>query len=374
MSISPGEPFEFNQSALVNYNFTSKYRGWFSIIQCKSNIQVLLNKLFTLKSDKNFKNLNSELNYLYNSSTIFLTPNDCEYAVDTFNKLCLIKRLIDNYRASSLKKEISNITNDTDLLLNEFGEKDKNTICLNINNVRYKFRIHELLSIYKFSSFNMNYSCPEPINAKNPYTNEHISMKDHFIIYEKLFKYYCSNNKSLPEHYILLKNSYFDINLFNKKYYCYMLYKSAVGEVINISTNEWFMNMDDYLSSSTHYCKKCFQKDRSIRKQFEGILELFVLNDQNVYTYGDAIRNYSKIAKKNNLFFKANHYISHRKFKRVRRIRSRQPSSIPENVIESYIELPINTDNPIDINEDSTSAINHNNSNDITVNSLEEEL
>ena len=152
-----------------------------------------------------------------------------------------------------------------------------------------------------------------------------------------------------------------------------MLYKSAVGEVINISTNEWFMNMDDYLSSSTHYCKKCFQKNRSIRKQFEGILELFVLNDQNVYTYGDAMRNYSKIAKKNNLFFKANHYISHRKFKRVRRIRSRQPSSIPENVIESYIELPINTDTPIDINAGSTSAINHVSSNDITVNSLEEE-
>lgn len=374
MSITPGEPFQFEQSALVNYNFTSKYRGWFSIIKCKSNIQVLLNKLFTLKSEKNFKNLNSELHYLYNHLTIFLTPNDCEYTLDTFNKLCLIKRLIDNYRSSSLKKEISNITNDTDLLLNEFDKKDKNTICLNINNASYRFRIHELLSIYKFSSFNMNYSCPEPINAKNPYTNEPISMKDHFIIYEKLFKHYCSNGKSLPEHYILLKNSYFDINLFNKKYYCYMLYKSAVGEVINISTNEWFMNMDDYLSSSTHYCKKCFQKDRSIRKQFEGILELFVLNDQNVYTYGDAMRNYSKIAKKNNLFFKANHYISHRKFKRVRRIRSRQPSSIPENVIESYIELPINTDTPIDINEGSTSTTNHDNSNDITVNSLEEEL
>ena len=347
MSNDQENTFQFNELAVVNYNFTGKYRGWFSIIDCKANIQVLLNKLFRLKTEKNFKKLNLELGYLYKNTTIFLTPNDCEYAIDTFNKLTLIKRIIDNYRCSSLKKHISGFTNDTDLLLNEFQTNDKNTVCLNMQNVSYRFRVNELLSIYKFSSFNMNYSCPEPINAKNPYTNEPLSMKEHFTIYDKLFKYYCSNNKSLPEHYILLKNSYFDINIFNKKYYCYMLYKSAVGEIKHISRSEWFMNMDDYLCELPHYCKRCFQKDNLIITKFEGILELFVLNENNVYTYGDAIVQYSKLAKKYDLFFDKHHHITHRKYKRIKRVSNIQPAIIQENVIQSYIDPSANTVNTL---------------------------
>jgi hypothetical protein len=48
-------------------------------------------------------------------------------------------------------------------------------------------------------------------------------------------------------------------------------------------------------------------------------LELFVLNENDVYSYGDAENEYVKIASKHNLIFNEKHEIQHRNIARARR-------------------------------------------------------
>tara|TARA_B100000497_G_C7616548_1_gene370336 strand:+ start:37 stop:963 length:927 start_codon:yes stop_codon:yes gene_type:complete len=225
---------------------------------------------------------------------------------------------------STLKKRKNkeiNIINNQDLQFNDIHNYDKNIIKLENNSKIYQFRISEILAIYKFAVYNINsdYIIPEPITPKNPYTNEELTLRQQYIIYDKILDYYCKKGRSLPEHYILMKNSYFSTDKFKKKYYCYLIYKCAVTETNNLSEDDWFMNIDNYLGEYDHYCRICFKRTKNVRKIFSGILELFVLNEHDIFSYGDAISEYMKIAKNHNLIFDDKHEIMHRRVVRARR-------------------------------------------------------
>ena len=351
--------FNTNSQYPININFTNKYKGWFSCLNCKGHIQILLNRLFILKKNKNYKKINKELLYLYNNTTIFLTPNDCKFTIDTFNKLCRLRHFLYKYvyptlniYKSGLQKKYNGtqvkhnleVANLNDLQFNKFNETDTNLVQIVSNNKIYNFRISEIISIYKFSLNNHEWVVPEPMNPKNPYTNEELTLKHHYTIYKKMLEFYCKKQKCLPEHYILLKNSYFNVELFNKKYYCYLLYKAAVTESNNLSDSEWFLNINNYLIDYPHYCAKCFYKTKNVRKIFSGILELFVLNENEVYSYGDAETEYEKLAKENNLYFDSKHEVFHRKYRRIRRFTNRNGDS-------RYSNTRINID---DINNESS--------------------
>jgi len=316
--------FQRNSNSEVNINFTEKYKGWLSIIYCKSVIKIVLNRLDILKKNNNYKKLNKELKYLHNRNTVFLTPYDCEFVINTFSKLTIIRHFLNKHVYSTLNKRKNkeiNIVNNQDLQFNDINNYDKNIIKFENNSKIYQFRISEILAIYKFAVYNINsdYIIPEPIIPKNPYTNEELTLRQQYIIYDKILDYYCKIGKSLPEHYILMKNSYFTIDKFKKKYYCYLIYKCAVTETNNLSDDDWFMNIDNYLGEYDHYCRICLKKTKNVRKIFSGILELFVLNEHDVFSYGDAISEYMKIAKKHHLIFDDKHEIMHRRVVRARR-------------------------------------------------------
>tara|TARA_Y100000389_G_scaffold189473_1_gene213254 strand:- start:1531 stop:2751 length:1221 start_codon:yes stop_codon:yes gene_type:complete len=316
--------FQRNSDSAVNINFTEKYKGWLSIIYCKSIIKIVLNRLDILKKNNNYKKLNKELKYLHNRNTVFLTPYDCEFVINTFSKLTIIRHFLNKHVYSTLKKRKNkeiNIINNQDLQFNDIHNYDKNIIKLENNSKIYQFRISEILAIYKFAVYNINsdYIIPEPITPKNPYTNEELTLRQQYIIYDKILDYYCKKGRSLPEHYILMKNSYFSTDKFKKKYYCYLIYKCAVTETNNLSEDDWFMNIDNYLGEYDHYCRICFKRTKNVRKIFSGILELFVLNEHDIFSYGDAISEYMKIAKNHNLIFDDKHEIMHRRVVRARR-------------------------------------------------------
>tara|TARA_B100001093_G_scaffold505970_2_gene564156 strand:- start:765 stop:2042 length:1278 start_codon:yes stop_codon:yes gene_type:complete len=378
--------FNTNSQYPINFNFTNKYKGWFSCLNCKGHIKILLNRLFIYKSNKNYKKLNKELHYLYSNNTVFLTPNDCKFTVDTYNKLCSLRSFLYKYIYPTLNtyksglhkkynglelKDKLEVANLIDLQFNKFNDNDVNYVQIVSNDKIYNFRISEVISIYKFSIHNGEWIIPKPINAKNPYTNEDITLKQHYTIYKKLLEFYCKKQKCLPEHYVLLKNSYFDIELFNKKYYCYLLYKSAVKESSNLSDNEWLINIDNYLTEFPHYCAKCFYKTKNVRKIFSGILELFFLNENEVYSYGDGEIEYEKLAKENNLYFDSKHEVFHRKYRRVRRFTNRNGDLRYSNSTVNIQEINgtssdeiINSNNHNHNNSDNNDDIDNSDNND----------
>ena len=296
--------FRFEEKNHTDITFIDKYKGWISkVINCKPAIQIVINRLLILKTTNNYKKLNKELRYLKNGTTIFLTPNDCQYVINIFNKFTLIRHFLNKYVYSPLKVKnykSKEIINSQDLQLQEFKPEDKNVIMIENKSKVYKFRISEILTIYKFAVYNIDsgYMIPQPVIPKNPYTNEELTLRQQYILYEKLLDYFCKKGKTLPEHYILIKNSYFSTEKFKIKYYCYLIYKCALTETQNLSDDEWFMNIDNYLSEYSHYCRICFRKTKNVRKIFSGILELFILNEHDVYSYGDAEIEYLEIAKK----------------------------------------------------------------------------
>ena len=366
--------FRFEERNDIDITFTDKYKGWISkVIFCKPAIQIVINRLLILKTSNNYKKLNKELRYLKNGTTIFLTPYDCEFVLNTFNKITTIRHFLNKYVYSTLK--VKNINpketiNSQDLQFQEFTPQDKNVVTIENDSKIYKFRISEILTIYKFAVYNIdsNYMIPEPIIPKNPYTNEELTLRQQYILYEKLLSYFCKKGKTLPEHYILMKNSYFSTEKFKIKYYCYLIYKCAITETQNLSDDEWFMNIDNYLCEYEHYCRICFRKTKNVRKLFSGILELFVLNEHDVYSYGDAENEYIKIAKKHGLVFDEKHEMTHRRISRARRPARWRPIQNTQEATETTSTNTTQHENQTNTETDQ-STINSDSENQSTTNS-----
>jgi hypothetical protein len=366
--------FRFEERNDIDITFTDKYKGWISkVIFCKPAIQIVINRLLILKTSNNYKKLNKELRYLRNGTTIFLTPYDCEFVLNTFNKITTIRHFLNKYVYSTLK--VKNINpketiNSQDLQFQEFTPQDKNVVTIENDSKIYKFRISEILTIYKFAVYNIdsNYMIPEPIIPKNPYTNEELTLRQQYILYEKLLSYFCKKGKTLPEHYILMKNSYFSTEKFKIKYYCYLIYKCAITETQNLSDDEWFMNIDNYLCEYEHYCRICFRKTKNVRKLFSGILELFVLNEHDVYSYGDAENEYIKIAKKHGLVFDEKHEMTHRRISRARRPARWRPIQNTQEATETTSTNTTQHENQTNTETDQ-STINSDSENQSTTNS-----
>lgn len=358
MSLVTHSAFRFDTNSNNDIDFTNKYRGWFSILGCKSHIQIVLNRLHTLRTMNNYKKLNKELKYLYNGTTVFLTPYDCKYTVNLFTKITTLRHFLNKCVCSIINKRNTKkeVINTQDLEFQEIKETDTNIIKIENLSKIYQFRINEILTIYKFSVYNIdtNYYIPEPIKPKNPYTNEELTCKQNYVIYQEILKYFCKKGRCLPEHYILLKNSYFCTEKFKKKYYCYLIYKAAITETHNLSDDDWLLNIDNYLCNYSHYCNICFRKLKNVRQIFSGILELFVLNENDVYSYGDAENEYVKIASKHNLIFNEKHEIQHRNI-----VRARRPASWRNNRASR-------TTNTVETNNNESTIINQldNESND----------
>ena len=130
MSLVTHSAFRFDTNSNNDIDFTNKYRGWFSILGCKSHIQIVLNRLHTFRTMNNYKKLNKELKYLYNGTTVFLTPYDCKYTVNLFTKITTLRHFLNKCVYSIINKRNTKkeIINTQDLEFQEIKETDTNVI------------------------------------------------------------------------------------------------------------------------------------------------------------------------------------------------------------------------------------------------------
>ena len=316
-SITNIEQYDFSNipDGVPYFNFIKTYSGWLHGY-CKQNISSKVDLLIFCYSKMKFIELNTQLHYLYTASAVFFTEDDCKETVNIFNKLVYIRSWLYKYtKKSTLKTPL--LVNNIDLQLEEFKDSDKNVVTINCNKRVYTFRISELLSIYRHSTTNLDYDIPKPLLPMNPYTNEQFTLKQHYIIYDKLLDYYCGLRRTLPEHYMLFKNSYFNTGLFYKKYYVFLMYKTIRATVKNMTLREWLFEMDRLCGVIKTHCKICFNKLKNVRIIFANVLELWLLNESDIWVFGCGLDEYKRIAKSNKLYFKKKHYITHRLIKRA---------------------------------------------------------
>lgn len=119
------------------------------------------------------------------------------YSKNTFN---ILKRFVHNWNL----KRTKHYEMEYDLYLNPLNNYPNNQlICLLENNTIYKFRLTDLMNIWKDALFNCKGLFPEPSVLKNPYTNLKIS------------------NYNLYNIYFAIKNSNFHIPIIIQSFfYC----------------------------------------------------------------------------------------------------------------------------------------------------------
>ena len=306
----------------INIDFIKKYDGWLNNISESDKIKYKITELFSNYKSKDFCLINNELHYLYSNTLTFFTPTDTYKTIKIYNDLILLRNFINKIvskyiRLKLLKVYHKNweISNKIDLSLNKFSSSDSDIIFINDYNLKkiYSFRASEIINIYRFSLEYNNEGTPLPINPKNPYTNECFTLKQHYEIYNCLLKYFFKRYKTLPEIYILFKNSYFSKDIFASKSIIYLVSRNTRIYVSNLTFNEWLYEINDFAENIRGFCFSCFKKKKNIRYLCKNILELFILNENDIYYYGDAIAEFKKILSENLLIFGKRHNIVHRR-------------------------------------------------------------
>lgn len=289
----------------INYNFLlSNLKYKFNI---KDKAAWYLDELYTLYLNKNFDSLNKKLQKFYEGNVLFLLEDDRKLALDCFRKLILIRNFIRK-KLFYIHCDSLELSNETDLSYNTINLKDSDILSLvNCRKYKYCFRISEFMNLYRYALFNHDDEISEPVVVKNPYTGQNLSLHQHYIIYQDILEYYCKKKKCLPEFYVIFKNSYFDIKQFYCKYYVQLNYNAINNYVKDMNFRQWIFSISEYVSEQSFFCQKCFRKKANIRQIFSHSLQIFMLNDLDMFSYGDGLDNFIDICKKNSLYFPKKH-------------------------------------------------------------------
>lgn len=131
------------------------------------------------------------------------------YSKNTFN---ILKRFIHKWNI----KRTKHYEMEFDLYLNPLNNYPNNQlVCLLENNTIYKFRLTDLMNIWKDALFNCKGLFPEPSKVKNPYTNLEISNYNLYNIYFAIK----NSNFHIPMIIQLFFYCNFNINFFVSKNY-----------------------------------------------------------------------------------------------------------------------------------------------------------
>lgn len=298
--------FKFNPSNnKLNYNFlltNIKYK--FSI---KEKAAWHLNEMYSFYLDKNFHELNIKLEKFYSGNVFFLLEEDCKLVLNCFRKLLLLRNFIMK-KLFYINCNSLELSNETDLGYNKINLNDDDILSLiNCKKYKYCFRISEVVNLYKYALFNHDDEISEPIVPKNPYTGQNLTMHHHYILYEYILEYYCKKKKSLPEFYLIFKNSYFDITKFYCKYYIQLNYNAVNNYVRDMDFRQWLFSLSEYVSGQSFFCRNCFRTKTNVRQIFSNSLQLFMLNDIDMFSYGDGLDNFIDLCKKTSLYFDKDH-------------------------------------------------------------------
>lgn len=266
-----------------------------------------LSELYSLYLDKRFDILNNKLNKVYTCNVFFLSEDDCKLVLNCFRKLLILRNFFRK-KLFHINHKLLELANETDLSYNTINLKDDNILTLiNGKKYQYAFRISEIMNLYRYSLFNHDDEISEPISVKNPYTGEILTKQQHYSIYERILEYYCNKKKSFPEFYTVFKNSYFHIPLFYCKYYVRLNFNAINNYVNEMTFRQWIFSLTEHVSDQSFFCQKCFREKKDVRQIFSNIVQIFMLNDIDMFSYGTGLDKFTKLCKIHSLYFRKNH-------------------------------------------------------------------
>lgn len=297
-----------------------------------------LNELFKSLGNKDYRNIFVIINSVLNKNRIFYKPSDYEL-FEKFRKsfMCIKQFLSKHIGKSELK-----FVNDKFLSLELISDKCE-SINLECDNSIYRFTVNELINIYKYSLHKISesfYSSKNMEPPKNPWTNLPFSLKNNLIIYDSILKYYISRGRSIPVYILSFKECLFKIETFYLKNYSFLMNKSIKSFVDQLSYRHFLLEFFDMMESDddlvVSYCSKCYQKI-NLKKIFSHTVQLFLLNSNGIFVFGDYKKEFIITAKAFNIFFDKEHAKQHTN--RRRRLTYSRSSRTRRNNINSPIYL-----------------------------------
>jgi hypothetical protein len=153
-------------------------------------LRVILGFNFNIINNENIPNYKKKFKFLKNILNSFAIKGNREEEIMLyFNKIQrtynALNRLVFNY-----KYKKAPIIVNTDMLLNEIQENDKNIVCIYQENARYLFKMYDLLKIINMSLIHSQMFFADPLCIKNPYNNlpfgKHILYYIHYYLSEKV--------------------------------------------------------------------------------------------------------------------------------------------------------------------------------------------
>ena len=70
---------------------------------------------------------------------------------------------------------------------------------------------------------------------------------------------------------------------------------------------QWLFSLSEYVSGQSFFCRNCFRTKTNVRQIFSNSLQLFMLNDIDMFSYGDGLDNFIDLCKKTSLYFDKDH-------------------------------------------------------------------
>ena len=176
---------------------------------------------------------------LFKKGLVYFTIKGCkeEEFISYFNKIQRVYHVLNRF-VYKYKLQKSPIVVDTDMILNELQETDKNVICIYQQNSRYLFRIYDLIKIINMSLTNPQGFFSNPLCIKNPYNNLPFGKNILYYIYFFIIdKPSIVANVQYTELFFKLHSCNFSLTTFLSKYE-YLLRERIIENYINNSTHD----------------------------------------------------------------------------------------------------------------------------------------
>jgi hypothetical protein len=182
----------------------------------------------------------------------------------------VLNRFVFRYKYKRAK-----IVVNTDMILNELQENDKNVICVYQDNSKYLFKIHDLLKIINMALINSSNFFANPLCIKNPYSNlpfgKGILYSIYYFIREKTNITFNTNDTEL---FFKFHRCHFNLTLFFDEYE-YILREKTILNYVKNSTTETLYN--DIMIMLHKFNSEHIKKQIVIDKKFpkNRIVEIF---------------------------------------------------------------------------------------------------
>jgi len=169
-----------------------------------------------------------------------------EDVINYFNKIQRTYNALNRF-AFLYKFKKAKIIVNTDMILNEIKENDKNVICIYHENAKYLFKLFDLLKIINMSLIHSQNFFADPLCIKNPYNNlpfgKNILYYIHYFLTEKSRFFYKIKDTDL---FLKFHSCQFNLTEFLNKYEYLLREKTIINYVKNTINDDLYkdiMNM-----------------------------------------------------------------------------------------------------------------------------------